>query len=73
MTINNFDINFQAQDLKYRYYIIKKIFLTIKKLELIRKKEFAIAVFNQDYKVFIIYIIVLNVIANNKVYLLKKT
>lgn len=38
----------------------KKIFLTIKKIELIKKKEFIAVTFNLDYKAFIKYIATLN-------------
>ena len=45
-------------------YIIIKVFSTIKKVKLIEKKKFIAAAFNPDYKVFIIYVIALNIIFN---------
>lgn len=40
------------------------MFLTIKRVELIGKKEFIIAAFNPDYKAFVVYIATLNICSN---------
>ena len=44
----------------------RNIFPTTKKVELIRKKEFAIVIFNPKYKVFVIYITTLSFNSGNK-------
>ncbi len=45
-------------------YISAKILFTIKKVELIGKKEFAAAVLDLNYKVFVVYIATLNISYN---------
>ncbi len=45
--------------MKVLYY--QKIFLIIKKVKLIGKKEFAIAIFDPNHKTFIIHIFALNI------------
>lgn len=42
------------------------------KIELIRKKKFAVAIFDPNYKAFIIYILAPNINLNSKVHLLKR-
>ncbi len=72
LTISNADIDFQAQDLQWRFYITGDIFSTAKKIELIWKKEFAITVLDLEYKVFVVYIVALSVDSGDKIYLLRK-
>lgn len=42
--------------------------MTIKQVELIRKKKFVIAVFNPKYEVFIVYIAALSIDSGDEVY-----
>lgn len=70
LTINNANINFKAQNLQQRFYITAKVFFITKRVEVIEKKKFIIAAFDLNYKVFIIYVSVLNINfnINNKIY-----
>ncbi len=68
LTISNPDIDFQARDLQWRPYITGNIFLTTRKVELIGKKEFAAAVFDLEYKAFVIYVTALGVDLDGKIY-----
>lgn len=53
---------------------MKKKFLTIKKDKLIKKKEFIVVVFDQDYKTFVINKVVFNISfdLDIEIYFLKK-
>lgn len=72
LTISNVDIDFQAQDSQWRFYITRDVLLTTEKDELIGMKEFTIAVFDPEYKVFIIYIGTLNIDSSDKEHPLKR-
>ncbi len=61
LTINNAKVDFKTQDLQQRSYITTKIFSTIKKIKLIEKKEFATAVLDPNYKIFVLYVAALNI------------
>lgn len=60
LTLNNTNINFLDWKLWWRIYIIQKIFLTIKYIKLIGKKEFATAIFDLEYETFLVYVVLLN-------------
>lgn len=49
-------INLNKSKISYKLYSNAEVFPNIKQIELIRKKEFAIAVLNMDNKTFIIHI-----------------
>lgn len=68
LPMSNADIDFQAQDIQQRSYIIENMLPTTRKVELIGKKEFAVAILNLDYKRFIIYIPALNINSDTKVH-----
>ncbi len=46
--------------------------LTTKKVKLIRKKRFVVIPLNLDYKAFVVYIVILNISFDTKIYLSKK-
>lgn len=72
LTINNVDINLQIQNLQYNFYTTKKVLSTTKRVKLIETKEFEIIALYLDYKIFIIYIIILNISFDVEIYLLKR-
>ena len=53
--------------------LTENIFLIIKQVELIEKKEFAIVILDLKHKTFLVYVTVLNIDLYNKVHLSKKT
>lgn len=65
LTMSNIDINFQMQDLQSRSYITGDIFLITRRVELIGKKEFAIAALGPRYETFVIYVATLNISTNS--------
>ncbi len=70
LTISNANINFQARNLQWRFYITEDVLWTTKRVEQIGKKEFATTALNPIHKTFIIYIAVLNISSDisDKVY-----
>ncbi len=72
LTMNNIDIDFQVQDLQWRFYTTRDIFPTTRKVELIEKKEFAITAFNPEHKAFIVYAATLNIDLGDEVHPLKR-
>lgn len=56
LTLNSADINFLEQKLRYRTYTTKEVFLIIKRIELVREKEFATVAFDLEYKIFVVNI-----------------
>ncbi len=72
LTMSNADIDFQARDLQWRSYIIKDVFSTIKRVELIEKKEFAVTALDLEYKVFIVYVAALDIDLSDKIHFSNK-
>ncbi len=54
------------------FLTISNVLLIIKRVELIRKKEFAIAALHLEYKAFVIHVATLNVDSVDKMHPLKK-
>lgn len=57
LILNNTNINFLEQELRWKTDNTKKAFSTIKHIKLVEKKKFAAAAFNSKYEIFIIYIV----------------
>ena len=72
LTMSNADVDFQAQDLQCRSYIIRDVFLTTRQVKLIKKKKFAATTLDPEHKAFLIYIIILNVDSGDEVHPSKK-
>ncbi len=68
LTISNADIDFQAQDLQWRFYTIGDVILITKQVELIGKKEFVAVTLDQEYEVFVVHIVALSVDLGYEVY-----
>ncbi len=68
LTISNVDVDIQARDLQWRFYITRDVLLTTRQVELIGKKKFAAASLDSEHKVFIVYIATLNLDSDNKVH-----
>ena len=61
LTMSNADIDFQARNLQWRSYIIGDVLLTTRRVELIQKKEFALAALDPKHEAFIVHIAALSV------------
>ncbi len=72
LTISNVDVDFQARDLQWRSYITGNILPTIKWLELIRKKKFAVVVLNPEYEPFVVHVADLCVYSGDEVHPLRR-
>ncbi len=72
--ISNTNVDFQGWDFQWKSYTAKKVLLTTRKVKLIGKKEFAIAAFNLDYEVFVVYIATLSISSDigNEIYSSKR-
>ena len=49
-------VDFPNRELWWRTYTTNKVFLTIRRIELVRKKEFAAVKLNPEYKTFVVYV-----------------
>ncbi len=72
LIMSNVDDDFQAQDLQWRSYTTRDVFLTNRQVKPIGKKEFIWAAFNLKYKAFIVYIAALSVDSGDEMHNLKK-
>ncbi len=61
LTMSNANVDFQAQDLQCRFYIIRNILPTTRQVELIGKKEFPAAALNPEHETFVVHIAALSV------------
>ncbi len=68
LTMSNTDIDFQALDLQWNSYTTRNVLLTTRQVELIGEKEFAIAILDPEYKIFIVYIATLSVDSGDKIH-----
>lgn len=65
--LNNIQISFNDQKLKWRFYIIKEALLIIKLVKLVEKKEFAVLALDLEDETFIVYIVFITSL--NSIYL----
>ncbi len=72
LTMSNADINFKARDLQWRSYTIGKVLLTTRRVELIGKKELAVAAFDPEHEALVVHVVALSVDSDDEVYLLRK-
>ncbi len=68
LTISNADVNFQAWDLQWRFYTTGNVLPTTRQVELIEKKEFAVAAHDPEHNAFLIYVAILNADSSDKVH-----
>ena len=61
LTMSNIDIDFQAWNLQWRLYTTRNVLPTTRRVELIRKKEFAAAALDPEHKTFVVHIAALSV------------
>ncbi len=61
LTMSNANIDFKAWNLQWRFYTITKVFLTTKRVEWIKKKEFATTALDPDHETFIVHVTALNI------------
>ena len=72
LTMSNADIDFQARNLQQKSYTTRDAPLTIKKVELIGKKEFVAATLDPEHEAFIVHVAALSVDPGDKVHLSKR-
>lgn len=60
LTILNTNMQFVEKKFKWRSYITAKVLSTTKRVELINKREFAIAALDKNIEIFMIYIATLS-------------
>ena len=68
LTINNVDVDFQARNLQWKSYTIGDILPTTGQVKLIRKKKFAAAVLDPEYKAFVVHVASLSVDSGDEVH-----
>ncbi len=68
LTINNADIDFQARDLQWKTYTTGEVLPTIRRVELIGKKEFAATALDPEHEAFVVHIAALSVDSGDKVH-----
>ncbi len=68
LTMSNADVNFQARDLQWSFYITGDVLLTIRRVELIGKKEFAIAALDPEHEAFIVHVAALSVDSDDEMH-----
>ena len=73
LTMRNVDNDFQDRNLQWMSYTTGDIFPTTKQVELIGKKEFAVAVLDLEYETFIVHVAVFCLDIVDKMHPLKKT
>ena len=72
LTMSNADVNFQARDLQWRSYTTGEVLPTTRRVELIGKKEFAVAALDPEYKAFVVHVATLSVDLGDEVHPLKR-
>ena len=65
-TLSGADIDFPKKELQWRSYTIEKALPTTKRVELVGKKEFAIAALDPGHKTFIVYVASFESPSNNQ-------
>ena len=65
-TLSGADVDFLKKKLWWRSYTIKKALLTTKRVELVRKKEFAAAAFDSGHETFIIHVVFLRSLSSTQ-------
>ncbi len=68
LTMNNIDVNFQARDLQWRSYTTGDILPTTRRVELIKKKKFAIVALDLEHEAFIVHVAALSVDSGDKMH-----
>ncbi len=67
-TTSNADVDFQVRDLYDSSYTTEDVFSTTRQVELIGKKEFAVAALDPEHKAFIVHIAALSVDSGDEVH-----
>ncbi len=68
LTMSNADVNFQAWDLQWRSYTTGEVLPTTRRVELIGKKEFAVAALDPEHEAFVVHVAALSVDSGDEVY-----
>ncbi len=68
LTMSNADVDCQAQDLQWRSYTTGEVLPTTRRVELMGKKEFAIAALDPEHETFIVHVAALSVDSGDEVH-----
>ncbi len=69
LTMSNADVDVQARNLPWRSYTTADVFLTMRRVELIGKKEFAATAFDPKHEAFVVHVATLSVDLGDEVHL----
>ncbi len=72
LIMSNANVDFQARDLQWRCYTIRDVLPTTRQVELIKKKEFAAAAFDQEHEAFVIHVVAFSVDLGDEVHPLRR-
>ncbi len=72
LTMSNADVDFQAWDLQWRSYTTEEVLPTIRRVELIGKKEFAVTALDPEHEAFVVHVVALSIDSDNEVHLSKR-
>ncbi len=61
LTMINVDVDFQARNLQWGSYTTKEVLSTTRRVELIGKKEFAVAALDPKHETFVVHVAALSV------------
>ena len=56
LTLSDVNVDFLGWELRWSFYTTEEVFPTIKRFELVSKKEFAAAALDPEYKTYIVYV-----------------
>ena len=56
LTLSGTDVNFSGQELRWKIYTTEKAFLTIRRVQLVGKKEFSAATLNPEYETYVVHV-----------------
>ncbi len=72
LTISNANVNFQTRNLQWRSYTVGEVIPTIRRVELIKKKEFAVAALGQEHEAFVVHVAALSIDLGDEVHPLRR-
>ena len=73
LTMNNVNVDFQAQNLQWRSYTTGDILPTIRRVKSIGKKEFVAATLDSEYETYVVHVAALSIDLSNEVHLSRKS
>ena len=56
LTLSGANVDFSGREIRWKTYTTKKALLTIRRIELVGKKEFVAAILNPEHETFVVYV-----------------